>query len=36
MEKYIEDKRLAERENLKKYVVIFEGFDKFNVYEINK
>ena len=36
MEKYIEDKRLAQRENLKKYVVIFEGFDKFNVYEINK
>lgn len=34
MRRYLEDKRLRDRQNLKKYVVIFEGFDKFNVSEI--
>ncbi len=34
MKRYIEDKRLNEKENLKKYVIIFEGFDKYNVYEV--
>ena len=35
MKKYIEDKRLNEKENLKKFVIVFEGFDKYNVFEIN-
>ena len=34
MKKYLEDKRLAERKNLKKYIVIFQGFDKFDIFEI--
>ena len=34
MERYLEDKRLNERENLKKYIIIFEGFEKFNVFEV--
>ena len=35
MEKYIQDKRLNERENLKKFVIVFEGFDKYSVFEVN-
>ncbi len=34
MKRYIEDKRLSSRQNLKKYVIIFEGFENFNVFEI--
>ena len=34
MQKYIQDKRLNEKENLKKFVIVFEGFDKFNVFEV--
>ncbi len=34
MKRYIEDKRLGAKENLKKYVIIFEGFDKYNIYEV--
>ena len=34
MKEYIQDKRLNEKENLKKFVIIFEGFDKFNVFEV--
>ena len=34
MNRYLEDKRLSDRENLKKFVIIFEGFEKFNVTEI--
>jgi len=34
MKRYIEDKRLNEKENLKKYVIIFEGFEKYKVYEV--
>ena len=36
MKRYLEDKRLSERENLKKYVIIFEGFDKYHVTEIEE
>ncbi len=35
MKEYIQDKRLNEKENLKKFVIVFEGFDKYNVFEIN-
>ena len=35
MKKYIQDKRLNEKDNLKKFVIIFEGFDKYNVFEVN-
>ena len=34
MNKYMEDKRLNQKENIKKFVIIFEGFDKYTVYEI--
>ena len=34
LEKYLEDKRLSEKENLKKYVIIFEGFEKYYLEEI--
>ena len=34
MKRYLEDKRLNEKENLKKYIIIFEGFEKFNVFEV--
>ena len=34
MKRYLEDKRLNNRENLKKYIIIFEGFEKFNVFEV--
>ena len=35
LRKYMEDKRLNEKENMKKYVIIFEGFDKFKIYDAN-
>ena len=31
---YLEDKRLSQKENLKKYVIIFEGFEKYYLEEI--
>ena len=34
MNRYLEDKRLADRENLKKFVIIFEGFDTYNITEV--
>ena len=34
LEKYMEDKRLNQRENLKKYVIIFTGFDDVVVEEL--
>lgn len=34
MKKYMEDRRLNEKENMKKFVIIFEGFDKYSVYEV--
>lgn len=36
MKRYLEDKRLSDRENLKKYVIIFEGFDTYHVTEIKQ
>jgi len=36
MKRYIEDKRLNEKENLKKYVIIFTGFEKYDIYEIEE
>ena len=32
--RYLEDKRLNQKENLKKYVIIFEGFEKYYLEEI--
>ncbi len=34
MKKYMEDKRLNKKENLKKFVIVFEGFDKYNIFEV--
>ncbi len=34
MKKYIKDKRLEKRENMKKFVIIFEGFEKYYIYEV--
>jgi hypothetical protein len=34
MNKYLEDKRLNEKENLKKFVIIFEGFEKYTIKEV--
>lgn len=34
LEKYLEDKRMKEKQNLKKYVIIFEGFEKYYLQEI--
>ena len=34
LQKYLDDKRLGEKENLKKYVIIFEGFEKYYLVEI--
>lgn len=34
LERYLEDKRMKEKENLKKFVIVFEGFDKFYVEEL--
>ena len=34
LENYLEDKRMKDKENLKKFVIVFEGFDKFYVEEL--
>ena len=34
LQRYLTDKRLGEKENLKKYVIIFEGFEKYYLEEI--
>ncbi len=34
MKRYIRDKRIEKRENLKKFVIIFEGFEKYYIYEV--
>ncbi len=34
LKKYIKDKRLENRENLKRFVIVFEGFEKYYIYEI--
>ena len=34
MEKYLEDKRMKDKENLKKFVIIFEGFEKYYIEEL--
>ena len=34
LEKYLEDKRMKDKENLKKFVIVFEGFDKFYIEEL--
>ena len=34
LQKYMQDERLEQKENLKKYVIIFYGFDKYEIEEI--
>lgn len=34
LEKYLEDKRMKDKENLKKFVIVFDGFDKFYIEEL--
>ena len=34
LERYLEDKRMKDKENLKKFVIVFEGFDKFYIEEL--
>ena len=34
LKNYVADKRLGEKENLKKFVIIFEGFEKFQIEEM--
>lgn len=34
LERYMEDKRLNKKENLKKFVIVFEGFDKYYIEEL--
>ena len=34
MEKYMTERRLNERNNMKKFVIIFEGFDKYSVFKV--
>ena len=34
MKRYIEDKRLGKKAGLKKFVIIFEGFGRFSVFEV--
>ena len=34
LKNYVADKRLGEKENLKKFVIIFEGFEKFYIEEV--
>ena len=34
MERYLEDKRMKDKANLKKFVIVFEGFDKYYVEEL--
>ncbi len=36
MKRYIEDKRLNEKENLKKFIIIFTGFEKYNIYNMEE
>ena len=34
MERYLEDKRMKDKDNLKKFVIVFEGFDKYYIEEL--
>ena len=34
LENYLEDRRMKDKENLKKFVIVFEGFDKFYIDEL--
>lgn len=34
LERYLEDKRMKDKENLKKFVIVFEGFEKFYIEEL--
>lgn len=34
MERYLEDKRMKDKANLKKFVIVFEGFDKYYFEEL--
>ena len=34
LERYLDDKRMKEKENLKKFVIVFEGFDKYYIEEL--
>lgn len=34
LERYLEDKRMKDKENLKKFVIVFEGFDKYYIEEL--
>ena len=34
LERYLEDKRMKDKENLKKFVIVFEGFEKYYIEEL--
>ena len=34
LDRYLEDKRMKDKANLKKFVIVFEGFDKYYVEEL--
>lgn len=34
LERYLEDKRMKDKANLKKFVIVFEGFDKYYIEEL--
>ena len=34
MERYLEDKRMKDKANLKKFVIVFEEFDKYYIEEL--
>ena len=34
LEKYLEDKRMEQKENLKKFVIVFKGFEDYYVEEL--
>ena len=34
LERYLQDKRMAQKENLKKFVVIFKGFENYYIEEL--
>ena len=34
LEKYLEDKRMNQKENLKKFVIVFKGFEDYYVEEL--
>ena len=34
LERYLEDKRMKDKDNLKKFVIVFEGFDKYYIEEL--